>query len=103
VPDRELLLHPDGELVEVGLRVEAAADAGLIGDHNQRIAEFLRCAAKVEDAGNPANLLGFVEITDLMIDDAVTIEEEGSCWLRMGHFLRRSPNDFNVASAAIGS
>jgi hypothetical protein len=73
----ELGAHPVHEGVEVGLCVEAARDAGLVGDDDQFVAQALRGAAEGEDAGDPADVRGVMEIADFMVDYAVAVEEEG--------------------------
>jgi hypothetical protein len=72
----ELGAHPVHEGVEVGLRVETARDAGLVGDDDQFVAQALSGATEGEDAGDPTDIRGVMEITDFMVNDAVAVEEE---------------------------
>ena len=73
--------HPGHEGVEGLLGVEAACDARLVGDDDQLVAEGLGGEAEREDAFDPAHVFRAVEIADLVVDDAVAVEEEGSgCW-----------------------
>jgi hypothetical protein len=73
----ELAVYPSGEDVEVRLGVDAATDACLVGDHNEFVAEVGGAVAEGEDAGNPADVFDAVEVVGLLVDDAVTVEEEG--------------------------
>ena len=86
----ELCGHPVHERFEVGGGVEAARDAGLVGDDDQLVAKRLGGAAEGEDAVDEADVGGAVEVADLVVDDAVAVEEESflSHRLRVPQALR---------------
>ena len=65
------------EVVEVGFGIEAAGDAGLVGDDDQPVAEVLGGLKQGNEAGKEADVGWAVEVADLLVDDAVAIEEEG--------------------------
>ncbi len=78
----ELLLHPVCQDVELGLRIEAASDTCLIRNDYQLVTEADGQTAEIEDALYPDNIFFFMEVPDLFIDNAVTVEEEcrGQCF-----------------------
>ena len=58
------------------------ADAGLIGDDDDRSALFLDPEPRqVEDAGNELELVGAMDVAVIEIDHAVTVEKmrRGAC------------------------
>ena len=67
-------------MVEVLLGVEAAGDSGLVGDDDQLIAERLGGETEWDDALDPANISGEIEIASLVVDYAIAVKKEGSVW-----------------------
>ena len=60
---------------EVLRGVEAAGDAGLIGDDDDAVAEGLGGAAEGEDAVDEVKVFDAVEVSTFFVDDAVTVED----------------------------
>ena len=75
---RQLGAHELHEVIEVPLGVEAAGYAGLVGDDDQLVAEGLGGEAERDDALDPANIGGEIEIAGFVVDYAVAVQKEGS-------------------------
>lgn len=80
----ELGAHPGHEVLELLRGVEAAGDAGLVGDDDQAVAEGLGGAAKGEDAVDEADLGREMEVAYFVVDYAVAVEEKGWAWEHFG-------------------
>jgi len=81
----ELGAHPGHEGLEVGLRVKAASDAGLVGNDDELVAGGAGGGAEIEDAIHPDDLVGPGEEAELVVDDAIAVEEESGS---AGHLIR---------------
>ena len=66
----------DNRLVVVPA-IEAAADAGLVGDDHQRVAGVAEAAERLRDAGEDAHPVGVGEVAGVLDQRAVAVEEEG--------------------------
>lgn len=74
----ERRFHPVGELLKIGFRVVASANAGLIGDDHERVARILECSGGLEDARHPLEFVDLVHVAVVDVDDAVPIEKCGA-------------------------
>ena len=66
-----------GRLDEAGLD-DPACDAGLIGDDDERVTGALEQAQRVAGPGEQLELFDAMEITDIDVHGAVTVEKDGS-------------------------
>jgi len=71
----ELVADVGHEGFKVLRGVEAASDAGLVGDDDDAVAEGLGGTAEGEDAVDEVEVLDAVELSPFFVDDAVTVEE----------------------------
>jgi CheY-like chemotaxis protein len=74
----EPLDHPVREPVEVVLRVESPADAGLVGDDDGGPARPSGGRDEVEDAVDEVEILPPMDIAMVEVDHPVAVEEEGA-------------------------
>src|SRR5690242_6744019 len=74
----EFAAHPSHELGEIRLAVEATADAGLVGDDDDRELAPDKGLRQRKDAFDEAAILDTMEIPAILVDDALAIEEEGA-------------------------
>jgi hypothetical protein len=71
----EFSAHERHEKVKIGLRIIAPRDSGLIRHDNESISEFRRSPAERKDPVNKSHLLSSVQVSHLVIYDAVPIQK----------------------------
>ncbi len=75
---RELAVHPGSEVLVFGGAEQAARDARLVRDDDQRPARALQRAQRVHRAGQPLEVLGAADMASILVQHAVAIQEDGS-------------------------
>src|SRR5437868_14454119 len=76
--------HPVMQHIELGLGEEAARDAGLVGEEEDKIAGVVEAADRFRRIRHPANTLFRSHIAVVAVDDTVAVEEGGGS-LRLHH------------------
>src|SRR6266702_5299133 len=73
----ELVAYPAVQRVHISFGVEAAGDAGLVGEDKHQIAGLIETADGLGDVGHPTDAVSRADIAIVIVDDAVAIEECG--------------------------
>ena len=80
-----------GKIVDIPRRVESACNAALIGDDDRQQPAFVAKLDRLARAVNPLESRDFPKITDFLVEDAVSVEE--NC---LSHMLSSAKNFRNV-------
>src|ERR1700746_3612908 len=73
---REFAAHPAHEPREIRLGIEAAGDAGRLGDDEDREMAAGKSLRQRKDAFDETTILDTMEIAAVLVDDAVAVEDE---------------------------
>ena len=85
----KLILHPCMQHPDIFLGKFALCHAGLVGNDDKQIPFLLRYTTDIKDFSMKLDVLGFMRISGILIDDAVTIDEQ--CLLfPVGHASTRN-------------
>ena len=71
----QLLLHAGVERHNIGLAEEAARDSGLVGRHQDHDSQAIKPCDRPFRTGDPGQILKFVDVAMVHVQDAVPIEE----------------------------
>lgn len=74
----KFLIHPVVDVPNVALGVVAAGNAGLVRHEDGEIAMVIDVFDGFFGAGNPDEVFGTVQVGDVDVEGAVTVEEDGS-------------------------
>lgn len=72
----KVLLHPLGQGVKLLFGVISTSDPGLIGDDDNTHAACCCLPADVENTIDELEVLDFVDITEIVIDDTVSVQKQ---------------------------
>lgn len=81
----ELAVHPVVDASDIALGIVAAGDAGLVRHEDGEVAAVVDVADGFFGAGDPDEVFGAVQVVDVDIESAVTVEEYGP----FGSLIRR--------------